>query len=56
MLSLKDGDMIMKVIIGVNQQEYGLDQFGGMFIYHGKEIYTQQPRFWKHRALQPTAS
>ncbi len=30
---LKDGDMIMRVIIGANLQEYGLDQFGGTYVH-----------------------
>ena len=54
MLLLKGGDMIMKVTIGVSRQEYGLDQFGGMFIYPGKAIYIQQPKFWKRHVLQRT--
>ena len=44
---LKDGDMIMRVIIGANLQEYGLDQFGGTYICRGREICRQLPKYWR---------
>lgn len=51
---LKDGDMIMRVIIGANLQEYGLDQFGGTYICRGREICRQLPKYWRLHVLQPT--
>ena len=46
--------MKMRVIIGANLQEYGLDQFGGTYICRGREICRQLPKYWRLPVLQLT--